>query len=314
MVALDTLYRLLWRCQQRLPKSLSRSLYKRMLRRGIAPEYPFVADFYGISYEGTLSNNIDFNIYYYGAFEKHVLHFLGDTLKAIAPENGVFVDIGANVGQHSLYMQRLADTVIAFEPWEPVRARFEHHIAANGIGNIEVQPLGVSNDNSRLPFYAPSGNNAGVGSFDASSIDKGNLPAGELELVRGDDFFAARPDLKIDLIKIDVEGFEKFALQGLRDTLAQNRPVVICELTYDTPVSFQSLAELQGVFPADYRLLTFATRKPDGSKARRREARARLSGAYQLVPYQKLLTSGQDDIVACPLELLDALPVSHPGV
>lgn len=315
MVALNTLYRLLWCCQRQLPRSLSRSLYKRLLRRGIAPDHAFAADFYGVRYEGTLSNNIDFNIYYYGAFEKHVLHFLGDTLQAMAPKNdGVFIDIGANVGQHSLYMQRFADKVIAFEPWEPVRARFEHHIAVNGITNIEVQPLGVSNSNSRLPFFAPSGSNAGVGSFDASSVEKGNLPAGELELVRGDDFFAARPELKIDLIKIDVEGFEKFALEGLRETLARNRPVVICELTYDTPVSFQSLEELQGAFPENYRLLTFDTRKPDGSKARRREARTRHSGAYRLVPYGRMLTSGQDDIIACPVERLEQLPLSHPGV
>ena len=314
MVALDALYRQLWRCQRRLPRSISRSLYKRMARRGIAPDHPFVTDFYGVNYEGMLSNNIDFNVYYYGAFEKHVLHFLGDTLKAVAPEKGVFIDIGANVGQHSLYMQRLAGTVIAFEPWQPVRARFERQIAANGIGNIEVQPLGVSNDNSRLPFYAPSGSNAGVGSFDASSVDKGNLPAGELELVRGDDFFAARPELKIDLIKIDVEGFEKFALQGLQVTLAKNRPVVICELTYGTPLSFRSLAALQEIFPPEYRLFTFDTRKADGSKARRREARTRVTGAYRLVPFERLLASGQDDIIACPLELLDTLPMSHPGV
>ena len=312
MVTLNALYRLLWRCQRRLPKSLSRSLYKRMSRRGIAPDHTFVTDFYGVRYRGSLDNNIDFNVYYYGAFEKHVLHFLGDTITAIAPKDGVFIDIGANVGQHSLYMQRLGRTVIAFEPWEPVRTRFERQIAANGIANIEVQPLGLSNDNSRLPFYAPSGDNAGVGSFDASSVGKGNLPVGELELVRGDDFFAARPDLKIDLVKIDVEGFEKFALQGLQATLTKNRPVVICELSYDTQVSFRTLAELQEVFPEHYRLFTFDTRKPDGSKARRREGRARHTGAYRLVPFERLLPSGQDDIIACPAELLGALPMSHP--
>lgn len=314
MAAFDALYRLLWRCQQRLPKSLSRSLYKRMSRRQIAPDFPFVADFYGLRYEGTLANNIDFNVYYYGAFEKHVLHFLGDTLKAIAPDGGVFVDVGANVGQHSLYMQRFASAVISFEPWAPVREQLLRQITVNGITNIEVQPLGVSNDNTRLPFYAPSGENVGVGSFDATTVDKGNHPVGELELVRGDDFFAARPDLKIDLVKIDVEGFEKLALQGLHTTLAKNRPVVICELTYDAPLSFQSLEELTGVFPENYQLFTFDIRKPDGTKARRREARTRLSGAYQLVPFERFLASGQDDIIACPGELLSKLPLAHAGV
>lgn len=314
MKCLNPLYQLLWQGQQQLPKSLSRSLYKRMARRGIAPDYPFVTDFYGLSYRGELGNNIDFNVYYYGAFEKSLLHFMGDTLRAIAPGGGVFVDIGANVGQHSLYMQRLATTVIAFEPYEAVRKQLLSQIDANGIANIEVQALGLSNENARLPFYAPTGSNVGIGSFDASTVDKGNRLIGELELVRGDDFFAARADLKIDLIKIDVEGFEKLALQGLQATLAKNRPVVVCEITYDTPLSFATLAQIQGAFPDNYRLLTFNTRKPDGSKARRKEALARLSGAWKIVPYDRLLQSGQDDIIACPQELVASLPMEHAGV
>src|SRR5690606_12798328 len=121
-----------------------------------------------------------------------------------------------------------------------------------GISHIEVQALGLSNENARLPFYAPTGSNEGIGSFDASTLGKGNRLIGELELVRGDDFFAARSDLKIDLMKIDVEGFEKLALEGLQQTLAKNRPLVICEITYDTPLSFQSLAQIQAVFPDNY--------------------------------------------------------------
>ncbi|KJS07861.1 MAG: hypothetical protein VR73_07780 [Gammaproteobacteria bacterium BRH_c0] len=313
MEFLNALYQSLWRVQQQLPKPVSRSLYKRMARRGIAPDYPFVTDFYGVTYRGNLSNNIDFNIYYYGAFEKSLLHFMGETLQNIAPEGGVFVDVGANVGQHSLYMQRLAKTVIAFEPYEAVRRQLLDQVHANGISHIEVQALGLSNENARLPFYAPTGSNEGIGSFDASTLDKGNRLIGELELVRGDDFFAARSDLTIDLMKIDVEGFEKLALEGLQQTLAKNRPLVICEITYDTPLSFQSLAQIQAVFPDNYHLLTFDTRKPDGSKARRREARARASGAWKIIPYDKLLHSGQDDIIACPAEWLDKLPMESAG-
>lgn len=313
MKCLNALYKLLWQGQQHLPKSLSRSIYKRMVRRGIAPDYPFVADFYGVKYQGNLSNNIDFNVYYYGAFEKSLLHFMGNTLQVIAPGGGVFVDVGANVGQHSLYMQRLATTVIAFEPYEAVRKQLLGQIDNNGIANIEVQALGLSNENTLLPFYAPTGSNVGIGSFDASTVDKGNRLIGELELVRGDDFFAARPDLKINLMKIDVEGFEKLALEGLRETLAKNRPVVICEITYDTALSFQSLQQIQEAFPENYQLLTFDTRKPDGSKARRREAQARVSGAWKIVPYDRILHSGQDDIIACPAELLTRLPMENSG-
>jgi len=115
----------------------------------------------------------------------------------------------------------------------------------------------------------------------------------------------------VDLIKIDVEGFEKSALQGLRNTLANDRPVVVCELTYGRDLSIISMEELSSLFPQNYSFLTFDNRKSNGSKARRKEAKARKSGIYNLVPFEFRLQSGQDDIVACPNESLDRIPCKN---
>jgi FkbM family methyltransferase len=304
----DQLCRFLWNTQS-LPPALARVVYKRLAKNGVAPDHPFTRDFFGIRYQGNLNNNIDFNIYFYGAFEKPLLFFLRDALAGLHTDHAVFVDVGANIGQHSLFMSRLTTRVHAFEPFAKVRERLLNQISHNQLTNITVHPLGLSNENARLPFFAPTGSNEGIGSFDASTTSKGNVSIGELELVRGDDYFPQAEIARIDILKMDVEGFEKFALQGLRETLLKTRPLLVCEITYGKELSFTSMEELLSHLPPDYRLFTFDKRKQDGSKARRRDARSRHSGEYRIIPFNALLPAGQDDVIACPLEAVDTLPL-----
>jgi hypothetical protein len=102
--------------------------------------FDFIADIDGIQYEGNTGNYIDASILYLGAFEKDILYFLRDTMTAAYSGRGVFVDIGANTGQHSLFMSRYATEVHAFEPWEPVLRRFRSMVASNHIKNIKSTP------------------------------------------------------------------------------------------------------------------------------------------------------------------------------
>ena len=322
MSPVDRIYRFLWD-RHRRPSPWARHLYKRMARRGIAPGYRFETDFFGLQYRGNLDNNIDFDIYFYGAFEKPLLFFLRDAMRVIAPGQAapgdtdciepVFIDIGANVGQHSLFMAAQGARVHAFEPFAPVREQMLGQIEANALASITLHPVALGRQNTRLPFFAPTGNNAGIGSFDPGTADKGNIPIGELELVRADDYFPRHRIDRIDLVKIDVEGFEKMALAGLRETLRRTRPVIVCEVSHGNPLSFASLGELRAHLPNDYRLFTFDKRKADGSKARRRDARARRSGHYRMIPFTGLLASGQDDVIACPLEKCARLPRENSG-
>lgn len=301
----------LWRSREQLPRVLARRVHKSLSRQGHVPSDAFECDFYGLKYHGRFDNNIDSAIYFYGAFEKPLLGFMREALRAIAADRGTFVDIGANVGQHSLGLSGVAAQVIAFEPWQPVRDRLVYHIKLNKLVNIQVVDAGLSDHNGNEVFFAPSGVNAGIGSFDPDSQSKGNQAAGELKLVRGDDYFAEHAPEHLHLIKMDVEGFEKPALEGLKNTLARYRPLLVCELTYGKRLSFQSIQELKACLPENYELLCFNKRRADGSKRQRANARARLTGDYDLVAYAGPLKSGQDDVVACPREYLQTIPMSH---
>ncbi|MFM1896902.1 MAG: hypothetical protein RLZZ385_1976 [Pseudomonadota bacterium] len=288
---------------------LGKFLYRRLSAAGRAPDAPFEVNFYGLRYHGNLRNNIEFSLYHYGAFEKPLLMFLRDCLRALPPGSGVFCDIGANVGQHALFMAAHGARVHAFEPFAAVRSRLEYHIRINSIDTIVVHPVGLGAQDEQLPFFAPTGNNQGIGSFDPDSIRHGNASIGALHLVKGDDWFHSHGITGVQLMKIDVEGFERPVLSGLQASLRADRPVVVLEVTYDGSASFRDGQELQAAFPDEYRFFTFDIHRPDGRKAKRRESRAKRSGSYRLIPFEFNRHGGQDDVVACPAELVHQLPV-----
>lgn len=293
-----------------------KSAYKVLAKADAAPDAPFKTDFFGLVYEGNLRNNIEFSIFYYGAFEKPLLFFLSDTLfklnqDKVNVQDSCFCDIGANIGQHSLYMSQFAGKVHSFEPFDEVSRKLEHQIQLNSLNNITLHKVGLSDTSEDLTFYAPTGSNQGIGSFDANTVSKGNTALGELSLKKGDELFPELAINRIDLMKIDVEGFEKRTLKGLAQTLMEQRPVIVCEISYGAELSFRSREELIAAMPEDYQFFVFDIRKPDGSKARRRGARAKRSGYYQLIPFNGWREKGQDDIVACPKEKIDLLPMEY---
>ena len=307
------LCRWLWR-QDWIGLPWKKSAYRALNNVGETPDAPFEADFFGLRYQGNLSNGIEFALYYYGAFEKPLLFFLRDALLKLQKSRGAdacFCDIGANIGQHSLFMSQYGAAVHAFEPFDAVRARLEHHIQLNQLRNITVHPIGLGRETHHQTFYAPTGSNQGVGSFIEDSQQKGNEAIGDLQIFNGDDYFGQQGIVNPVLIKIDVEGLEKEVLEGLQSTLGRVRPVIAVEVSYGESRSFTSRESLLAILPADYLIYRFDTRKADGSTARRRGSRAKRTGAYRLIAMNEWYAKDQDDLVLVPAEFLPELPLSN---
>jgi len=305
------IFRFVWN-QSWIGLRYKKAVYKRLCNYGEVPDAPFSTDFFGLQYKGNLNNSVEFALFYLGAFEKSLLFFLQDTMLNLKKSHGEspqnFIDIGANIGQHSLFMSLHADQVHSFEPYAAVSQKLERHIALNAISNIQLHKVGLSNKPEELDFFAPTGRNQGIGSFDAGTVSKGNTNLGKLALVCGDEYFASNALPDVDLLKIDVEGFEKNVLEGLQATLQTSRPIMVVEVTYGNPLSFASMEELAAALPEDYSLYRFNNRKADGSKARRRGAKAKRSGEYELIAFDEWRSRGQDDFIACPAEKLELLP------
>ena len=80
-----------------------------------------------------------------------------------------------------------------------------------------------------------------------------------LDIVVGDDAFEKLGIPRVDLIKVDVEGYEKPVLEGLTRTLTAQRPIIVMELTVDPDLSsgFKSEQDLRNVLPERYNILMF---------------------------------------------------------
>ena len=256
--------------------------------------FDFTTDFFGMRYEGNSGNYIDRRIFYVGAYEKPMLFLLRDIMGTAFANQGVFIDVGANTGQHSLFMSQYSKEVHAFEPYEPVLKRFRKMIDINQIRNIVIHPVGLGHEAAKLPFYKPPDTNLGTGSF-VAGFKPDNTYGGELDIRVGDEALASANVGSVALIKIDIEGYEKYALRGLNRTLEGFRPFVVFELTSNptSPVSIKSKRELVALFPDSYEFLVIE------------EDRGMITGEYWFsdldgqVHFDQL---AQNDVLAYPVE------------
>jgi FkbM family methyltransferase len=227
---------------------------------GLFRPVDFRTDFFGLVYEGNSRNLLDKQILCFGAQEKYILFFMRDVAGLLGKNEVVFFDIGANVGQHSLFMSRLVKEVHAFEPYPPVLEKFRRLVAINNIGNVHIHPVGLGNENGQLPFSEPPDSDTGTGSF----LPKGS-PSNKsvsMPLVIGDEWLEEIEARRVDIVKCDIEGYEKPALLGLRRTLERNRPIVVMELNLGSEESFKSIDDLYATFPHSYELLLFCKEDP----------------------------------------------------
>jgi FkbM family methyltransferase len=266
--------------------------------------FDFEADLEGARYFGHTGSMVDLHILYYGAYEKPILYFLRDVMKSAYADQGIFLDIGANTGQHSIFMSRYAKEIHAFEPWDPVLRRFRRMVQENHIENIVIHPYGLGDENSKKPFFKPPDNNLATGSF-VEGFMANNSYENELEIQIGDDALKRARVSSVSIIKMDIEGFEKPALKGLRQTLERNRPIVEFELNIDPkrPVSIKSKNELAALFPEKYEFLVFSE-KEDLS-----------TGAYFLEVSDGILRFDrvqQHNVVAYPIEKKIHIPLTGP--
>lgn len=192
------------------------------------PSTPFECDYAGLRYQGDLASYIDWMVYFYGAYEPGVLAFLRDTADA-AGSGAVFVDVGANAGTHVLGLARRAARIHAFEPWPTAFSALRRNVEINALDHVVLHPYGLGDADGRSTFYVPTTANRGTGGF-VPNVNDGR-PDEILPIRRGDDVVAAAGLKRIDIVKIDTEGYELKVLSGLRGSLARFRPVVVTEVS-----------------------------------------------------------------------------------
>lgn len=182
----------------------------------------------GVSVEYALTSIIGQQLFLQGCFEDQESDFLCQRLGQW--REPVFLDIGANIGLHSLRAARARPDarVLAFEPAHETLALLGRNIARNGLaGRIEVWPVAVGQCTGRAHFHYC------LDDAYSSLVPDGRRPVKdtyEVEVVCLDDWLPAAGIGHVHLLKLDVEGGEAEAIAGARRTLSAMRPELVVEI------------------------------------------------------------------------------------
>lgn len=128
---------------------------------------------------------------------------------------GIAVDVGAHIGNHSLWLAAHGFEVLAFEPDPDSFQQLESNIALNPDLIVHAYPVALGNRATHGKFVAPG----------TIQVDRGDT-----EVVTFDAYMAdlLGPD-RVSVVKVDVEGMEHLVLIGMLRMLKAHRPVVYAE-------------------------------------------------------------------------------------
>lgn len=136
------------------------------------------------------------------------------------------LDLGANIGLHSLVLQKIGYQVVSYEP-DPIHVRqFNHVMNLNDVNGFKLEQKAVSNQTGKSIFTRVLGNTTGSHLQGTKSNVYGELSEFEVETV---DIANILENEDFDLVKMDVEGHE-FALLERIDFVRHRNLDIILEI------------------------------------------------------------------------------------
>lgn len=161
--------------------------------------------------------------------ENDFFHFLS----MLKDGEGIVLDIGANLGIMTVHLaQNLPNsTVHAFEPMPDNRTVFKRIVAKYKLKNVVFHEIALGDTEGKVQMILPEKDGAkmqGLSHVKHESITEWNegtefeVPIKPLDAIFGDE--------KIQGIKMDVENFEYFVLNGAKELLTKYKPIVYTEL------------------------------------------------------------------------------------
>lgn len=182
---------------------------------------------HGYFFQVDPGNTIESYITVEGAWEPYLLRVLE---LALAAREGIFVDVGANVGATAIPVAvcNRKQHIVCFEPHPANCKRLRENRNMNKLEHVRIEEKAVSDVSGKIAFYAQQGSkNMGLSSLQLNH-DIENHETLEVETVTLDEYFRGRTHPCV-AIKIDVQGFEWQVLQGAKEIIRQDRPYIFFE-------------------------------------------------------------------------------------
>jgi FkbM family methyltransferase len=167
-----------------------------------------------------------------GGFEAEEIDIL---LASVRPDDTVW-DVGANIGIYAVLLGRAARRghVVSFEPVPETRERLVGNISRNGLSNVTVEPLAMSDrkGEAAMAVHAEAHGTDYINLDGATSgtRDAAVTEAIEVRTTTGMAYAADSPHGRPDVIKVDIEGHEPEFLEGAWPIIAERRPTLMLEV------------------------------------------------------------------------------------
>lgn len=182
------------------------------------------AQIFGCRVNLDLCDHIQRSIYL-GVFEPEETEQVRNYLKP----GMTIVDVGANVGYYTLMAAAAvggAGRVLAFEPSPYAFERLAETLRRNGVSNVLALPIGLGEAERALPLFMPQR----PGNHTPSMVAAGRGGGLEVPVRRLDDCLAEHRVERVDLMKIDVEGFEPNVVEGAMGYITRGKVgAILCE-------------------------------------------------------------------------------------
>ena len=222
-----------------LPDSLKKAIYRsgplaRLIRRTLNRAAPAGLSQVQVAAGGLAGATLLLDLqaekdYWLGTYEPELQQAVRDWL---AP-GAVVYDVGANVGYVSLLLSRAAGVsgqVFAFEPLPANLERLAANLRLNPWAHVTCVAAAAVDRPGPVRFLAHASGAMGKAAGSAGRTDQSYPLEIEVEGLTLDDFAYASGKPVPQAIKMDIEGGEVLALQGMRRLLAEARPLLLIEL------------------------------------------------------------------------------------
>ena len=213
---------------------VANSLRKANYNRGVVDIDDFDGD---IRMAVDLGEHMGSQIFWFGYYARDVLFALRNKIRP----GMVFLDVGANIGEVSLFAAKRVGPfgrVISFEPVNDLADRFAENVARNGFEQVSLLRSGVADREGeavifvQLSKFQDGSQHRGLGTIYQSEIR--NESTQTIPLTTIDKVVDDLELQRVDIMKVDIEGAELPALHGAEKTLRRFKPSIAIEVAFDT--------------------------------------------------------------------------------
>ncbi len=183
-----------------------------------------IFEYYGVMLKLDISDYLAHYLYFGFKDSSHI------KLYTLVKKDNLVFDIGTNFGTTLLQFAKIIGKngiAYGFEPDPTNFSICQNNIKLNKFSNIRVENLGVGSKDDTLLLVVDSEHNRGMNKI---SLENNGKESFFVKIICIDDWVDSKNITQIDLIKIDVEGFEMEVLKGAEKTLKTIKPILFIEL------------------------------------------------------------------------------------